>query len=336
MNSKINNIMLGITCIVILVTATVFISLFKNTYSISDKYVVFKGVGDHNGEILKSCKIGSDGKLDASCVAEAGKICGKWSRDNWTEAYNTDGKCQQNQTGQKTTAEMKELTFNDAAVYYCVACSSTSITGNYSWGCYVNDSDPTQMKWVINDDAGSGWHLDSSITDDKLCPPPATPACYECKADSHIMQWKNDDKGDSKCSGGYKKTNKPQSECNTIEPACFECKADSHVMFWKYDDKGDSNCIGGYKKTNKSQSECKSITPACYECKADKNIMKWEYDAVGDNNCPGGYNKTTKVQTECKTVVPENPPTGQTGVFFTWIASVVAILCSLWYLKKSV
>lgn len=290
MNSKINNIMLGITCIVILVTATVFISLFKNTYSISDKYVVFKGVGDHNGEILKSCKIGSDGKLDASCVAEAGKICEKWSRDNWTKAY-TDGKCQQNQTGQKTTAEMKELTFNDAAVYYCVACSSTSITGNYSWGCYVNDSDPTQMKWVINDDAGSGWHLDTSITDDKKCVPIVS-ACYVCKTDSHIMTWKTDDTKDNKCSSGY-------------------------------------------TKTTKSQAECIDEKPACYECKDDNNIMKWKYDDIGDSNCTGGYNKTTKTKAQCDKE-PENPPTGQTGIFFTWIASVVAILCSLWYLKKSV
>ncbi len=62
--------------------------------------------------------------------------------------------------------------------------------------------------------------------------------------------------------------------------------------------------------------------------------MKWKTNDTGDSSCPGGYKKTNKTQAQCN-YVPENPPTGDKAILFTWIAAIVAITCSVWYLKKS-
>ena len=100
---------------------------------------------------------------------------------------------------------------------------------------------------------------DTSITDDKNCVPVVS-ACYECKANSHLMKWSTNGDGDTKCPGGYKETTKTQAECVDETQACYECKADSNILKWKYDDTGDDSCPGGYNKTTKTQAECK-ITP---------------------------------------------------------------------------
>jgi len=312
MNTKINKILTIITITIIVISAIVFISLAKGTYSVSDKYVVFKGIGQHDEEIIKSCKIGTDGKLASSCVDEIDRICSQWATGKYP-GICSNGSCTATYRG-KTATELKAMTFSDADTYYCVGGTSRTYSG---WGCYVCDADSTIMQWVVNvqpsdsNCPGNKWHEDTSITDDKQCPPPAPepePACYQCKANSHIYDWKYDNdptiNGDANCSGGYKKTTKTQSECKTETPACYECKTDSHIMYWKYDGTGDANCSAGYNKTTKTQSECKSVSPACYECKANSHIMTWKYDGTGDANCSGGYTKTTKTQAECKTVSP--------------------------------
>lgn len=338
--SNINKFLNGITVSIILITLVVFTVTTKSTYSVSDKYIVFKGVGQHDEEIIRSCKIGTDGKLASSCVDEIGRICGQWSKEKHLGSC-TDGVCTPTYSG-TPTATFKTMTFSDDDVYYCVGGTSTGTS--YFWGCYVCDNDNTIMKWFVNVNPsdsscpGNSWHKDTSITDDKLCPPPAEPepepACYQCTANSHVYAWKTDGTGDSNCSGGYTKTTKTQAECVTETPACYECKTDSHIMYWKYDGNADSNCSGGYTKTTKTQAQCKTETPACYECKADKNVMKWAYDGLGDNNCQGGYSKTTKTQSECK-YVPVNPPTGSIRAVIVCLVACVAMGLSLLYLKKS-
>ncbi len=283
MNTKIDKMLIAITCIVVLATITVFAGLFKSTYSISDKYVVFRGVGAHDNEIIKSCKIGTDGKLASSCISIVTDVCSKWTSGNMSGSeVNLNG------------------TFNETTNVYCKSGSSDA--SGYAWGCYKCPTDATIIKWLVY--AGSN-SMPSSMLQDS-----------NCSTTLEKVASITDDK-----------------ECVPPESACYECKADSHKMKWSTNGDGDNKCPGGYSKTTKTQAQCVDETEACYECKADSSILEWRYNATGDSKCSGGYRKTTKTKAECKVEVP-NPPTGTNGIFFTWIAAIIAITCSVWYLKK--
>ena len=370
MNAKLNKILIIIASTILLISTTVFIYLLKNTYSSTDKYVVFKAIGDHVGEIIKSCKIGTDGKLDSACVDEAGKVCRRWSEfaGEYSSA-NSDGHNSEYDTcsnvrirAQIRTDTIKTYTFSDDDEYFCVPCQSVAPD---TWGCYVCDDNPTVIKWAINSTPtdencpNNAWHKDTSITDDKECkytPPAPTYACYECKTDKTIVDWRDSDAKDNQCSAGYKKLEgvteanckyvAPPSSSSTPTYACYECKTDKTIVDWRDSDAKDNQCSAGYKKLEGiTEANCKYVAPpssspkstyACYECKADKNIMRWKENALGDNMCPGGYNKTVKTKAQCNVDIPVNPPTGQTRYIITIIMASIAIGCSLWYLKKSV
>ena len=351
MNDKMNKILTGITIAIISISAIVFVSLTKSTYSVSDKYVVFKGVGQHDEEIIRSCKIGTNGKLESSCVDDIGRICGQWSKEKHLGSC-TDGVCTPTYSG-TPTATFKTMTFSDDDVYYCVGGTSTGTS--YFWGCYVCDADETVMKWFVNVNPsdsscpGNSWHKDTSITDDKLCKPPEPapePACYKCDDDYGSTWIWTADESDvrSTCGQNYEKVTSVTKEDDCVAPeppseplpedACYKCKDDS-AWVWGEEEDANTTCKGKYEKVTSvtTSAKCKP-SKACYECKADKNIVKWDYNGLGDNNCQGGYSKTTKTQAECKPTIV-NPPTGSTKALIACFIAFVAMGFSLLYLKKS-
>ena len=302
---KENKLFVGIVTTTVLALVLIITVSLKDTYSLGDKYVVFEGIDSYRGRIIKSCKINSNGKLDTACVNEAKKVCSSYTAHYWdNDVVDLTG------------------TFNDDTTVYCLGDSS-SPTG-YTWGCYVCPDDPTVMKWLIY---GGGYAMpdlmrqdencpgkllvkDESITDDKQCQyTPPENACYECKADSTILEWRDSATGDNKCPGGYKKTTKTEAQCQYTPPenACYECKADSTILEWRDSATGDNKCPGGYKKTTKTEAQCQYTPPenACYECKADSTILEWRDSATGDNKCPGGYRKLDGVtKANCNYVAP--------------------------------
>ncbi len=238
---KSNKMFVGIMSISILTLCIGIVSLVKSTYSVSDKYVVFKGVGQHDEEIIKSCKIGTDGKLDGTCVDQIGRICSQWSKQKCPGSW-VDGVCNQTCYG-TSPSTLKTMTFSDSDTYYCVGCTSNGTS--YFWGCYVCDGNSSVMQWVVNVQPSDSrctttWHKDNSINDDKQCVPPATltptntvtptvtvtvtptkkptAACYECKDDKNIMKWDTNGDVDSKCPSGYNRTDKAAAQCVPDNP----------------------------------------------------------------------------------------------------------------------
>lgn len=293
---KENKLFVGISVATLIILSFMITYSIKNTYSVSDKYVVFQGIDSYKDKIIKSCKINANGKISSDCVNEAKQVCSSWT-------YDYSGSNYVDLSG----------TFSDNTTVYC-AGDTSSPTG-YTWGCYVCPDDPTVMKWLIY---GGGYAMpdigrqdencpgkllvkDESITDDKQCkytPPEQTYACYECKNDKTIVDWLTNGDADSRCSSGYRElAGITRAQCKYVAP---------------------------------------EPTDACYECKSDKNIMEWRNSATGDNKCPGGYNKTTKTKAQCTIEIPENPPTGQTKAIIAWIIASISIGCSIWYFKKSI
>ncbi len=135
-------------------------------------------------------------------------------------------------------------------------------------------------------------------------------ACYQCKANETIMEWRNNGTADSKCSSGYNRTNMTQAECKYIAPtivkACYQCKTDEKIMEWRANGAADSKCSSGYNRTNMTQAECKYEptvpTNACYQCKNDETIVAWRTNGTADSKCSSGYNRTNMKQSECKYV----------------------------------
>ena len=333
---KENKLFVGITTITLLSLGLIMIFSLKGTYSVSDKYVVFRGVGQHDDEIIKSCKIGPNGKLASSCVDEIARICSAWSKWKYTGIvhYDDDGNfksCQRNDNGNGISpTTLKTMTFSDNDTYYCVGCTSVGL--EYFWGCYVCDNHPEIMTWVVNinpKDTSSAsscpsnsWHKDRSITDDKQCPPP-TYACYECKDDKTIVDWRTSGDSDNSCTGGYKKLEGiTEANCKYVAPpsssaptyACYECKTDKTIVDWRTSDAKDNQCSAGYKKLEGiTEANCKYVAPpsssaptyACYECKTDKTIVDWRTSDAGDNSCTGGYKKLEGItEANCKYVAP--------------------------------
>ncbi len=291
----------------VMVAAIVLLGIYaiKSTYSLDNQYVVFQGIDNYRGVIIKSCKIDSSGKLDSGCISEATKVCGSYTATYWgSDTVNLSG------------------TFSSGQTVYCKGGSSNPY--GYTWGCYVCPDNPSIIKWLIR---SGGYSMPDSmrtdpncstllqkvatITDDKECVPPvAESACYQCKNDETVMEWRNNGNADSKCTGGYNKTNKTQAECKYVAPtsACYQCKTDEKIMEWRTSAEADDKCASGYNKTTKTQAECKYVAPtptsACYQCKNDEKVMEWRTNGNADSKCTGGYNKTTKTQAECKYVAP--------------------------------
>lgn len=315
---------------VLLIVGIVGYTFFHDTYAAGTYNVVFHYAESSKG-IVKTCKTDSSGKINSHCADFADEVCQSWSPEAW------DGYSQPSTQGsQKTTATIAGATYTSNVTYYCVAHKSTgqkpacltckSDSSIYQWGLYkINEWTDSDGTYHFNygavpenngtgDSCSGGWDIDRSSSEDDCS------QCFQCKADTNVYKWATDAWGDGECPGGYSKTNKAKADCKTVTTTSSTTT---------------SSTTKSTTKSTTTTTTTKKPTPACYECKADKNIMKWKNDATGDNACPGGYDKTTKTQAQC-VKEPVNPPTGQTGIFFTWIASVVAILCSLWYLKKSV
>lgn len=304
---------------VLLIVGIVGYTFFHDTYAAGTYNIVFHYAQSSDG-VLKTCRTDSSGKINSNCADYVHAICHSWS----TQPY-TGG----SQSPSMSTSEVASTTHTSNITYYCVSQAST---GTRYPACLECISDRSIYHWGYRNQAGSAVYPFDNGTGD---------TCSPSYINGQALDWKY----------SYDKTT--EDECSQ----CFQCKADTNVYKWASDAWGDGECPGGYRKTNKSKADCKTVTttsststttkstttttttkkptPACYECKADKNIMKWKTDATGDNACPGGYDKTTKTQAQCDKE-PVNPPTGQTGVYFTLITAIVAMVCSIWYLKRNV
>ena len=129
-------------------------------------------------------------------------------------------------------------------------------------------------------------------------------ACYVCKTDSNIMEWRTNGNADSKCSSGYNKdTTKNQSQCKTVTPT---------------------------PTPKPTATPTPAPAKACYVCKTDNNIMKWGTSGSADDKCSGGYNKTSTPEKNCVS----NPKTGSTGIGIAWFVGILALSYATLYFSS--
>ncbi len=356
MNVKLNKFLIIITSTILLISVIIFIYLLKNTYSSTDKYVIFKAVGDHVGEIIKSCKIGTDGKLDSACVDEAGKVCRRWSEfaGEYSSA-NSDGHDSEYDTcsnvrlrAQIRTDTIKTYTFSDNDEYFCVPCQSVAPD---TWGCYACDDNPSVIKWAINSTPtdencpGNKWHKETSITDDKECKYEAPqPACYECKSDNTIMEWRTSGDADNQCSAGYNKTEKTQAQCKyeaptpTVPPSpqdkCYSCKLGEGKEYVYSDSKeAAASKTGGTECIVVSNTNCNNPPKSCYACDTKNGKEYIPTTSKANAEQAGGTNCTIVNMSKCEEV-PDNPKTGTAGIIIAWLVGLSALTYSFIYFVK--
>ena len=137
------------------------------------------------------------------------------------------------------------------------------------------------------------------------------------------------------------------------ETACYQCKSDNRIKVFRNNDTADSTCSSGYEKLDSTSAclktgerEMEEVVPEfetfCYQCKSDTSINMMSFgtrysllnEISGDSYCSSGYKKVDL--SFCKIESNDNPETGSTAIWITWITACIAISCSLWYLKKSV
>ena len=181
--------------------------------------------------------------------------------------------------------------------------------------------------------------------------PTTTNYCYQCNSDATIFEWRSNGDADSKCSGGYTKTNKAQADCkapaSSSKPSSSSSKPSSSSSSKPSSSSSSKPSSSSSSKPSSSSSKpsSSSSTPsyACYQCKNNATIYEWRNNGNADSKCSGGYNKTNKTQAQCKAPtsspspssnVDVNPPTGSTGIIVAWIVGILAIGYSFWYFKK--
>ena len=135
------------------------------------------------------------------------------------------------------------------------------------------------------------------------------------------------------------------------ETACYQCKSDNQIRVFRNNDTADSACSGGYEKLD-STSAClktgareleemdREFEIFCYQCKSNASINMMSFgtysllnEISGDSSCSSGYKKVDL--SLCKSESNNNPETGSTAIWITWITACIAIGCSLWYLKET-
>ena len=251
----------------------------------------------------------ANGKLVPECREVLESICKTWARYYISETccyrngeFNL-GYCRDN-CSQGESYSIGEL-MNETNLrenYYCKA--NTSI---HNSGCYICSNNSSVYKWasdsgwgVADSNCSGGYRRDTSITSESNCKPAtptptptATPtptpesACYICKTNSSIMEWRTNGNADSKCSSGYNKdTTKNQSQCKNVTP-----------------------------------TPTPAPTKSCYVCKNDNNIMKWGNSSSADDKCSGGYNKTSTPEKNCVS----NPKTGSAAIGIAWFMGILAL-----------
>lgn len=317
---KKNALVISVVAVITVVCFGVTLVVLNDTYAMDTHTITFNRYQDT--EVMDKCETDVNGKLEADCITQIGRICSEWSPQSQKDGVQTE---------RIPSADFANMVFNQDAEYYCVSLSSQE---GYDTGCYECKADKSIVHWAASGAGNSACpggykKIHENMENCKVY------ACYECSSDKNIMKWHYTGLSDDTCPAGYNKTTKTQEECKPIVPdSCYVCKSDKNVMKWDNNGEADKNCSSGYDPDPRSQNECKTIIPkACYICKNNDNVLTWKNNGDPDNNCSAGYNKTDIPESECKPV--ENPKTGDITIFLVWVLGIGCLVYSLYYFKNS-